>query len=124
MTTQSNSSSLENASRLRVWENLHIVFWLVKDMCWVSDFHVLGVTMIVPTLLVAVYMVYKSWGNRTELIHNTAVLCRIAANSSWMVGEFLYNNTTKPAAQALFVLGMVVLAFHYVPKFRLLFRGK
>jgi cation transport ATPase len=121
-----NSSSNDNAVaiKLRVWENMHIVFWLVKDMCWVSDFHTLGVAMIFPTITVALWMVYQSWRNRTELIHNVAVLCWIAANSIWMIGEFFFQNSTKFLAQCFFGVGILVLALHYVPRLSVIIKTR
>ncbi len=35
--------------RYRKIENLHIVFWLIKDMAWAMLWKPLGVFMIVPT---------------------------------------------------------------------------
>ncbi len=110
-----NTSETASSSKLRMWENMHIVFWLVKDMCWVSDFHLIGMIMIFPTISVAIWMVFKSLGNKVELVHNIAVLCWISANSVWMTGEFYLADTTRPWAQLLFALGIVALALHYVP---------
>lgn len=35
---------------IRGMENLHIVFWLVKDMSWAMLWRPLGIAMIVPTI--------------------------------------------------------------------------
>ncbi|MFM9007686.1 MAG: hypothetical protein ACKORE_03805 [Bacteroidota bacterium] len=32
--------------RFRAYENFHIVLWLLKDTCWVSDFKTAGLIMI------------------------------------------------------------------------------
>jgi len=36
--------------KFRFAENMHIVFWLVKDMSWALKLQALGVTMFVTTL--------------------------------------------------------------------------
>jgi hypothetical protein len=99
---------------IRRFENAHILLWLIKDLCWVSDFHTLGVIMIIPTALVALYLTWVSRSNRSELVHNLAVCLWICANSTWMVGEFFYDERTKPQAQLFFLSGLTLLAIYYV----------
>lgn len=72
--------------------------------------------MIAPTLLVAIWLTWKSRWIREEFIHNLAVVWWLCANSVWMVGEFFYEDHTRPAALVFFALGLVTLAVHYVPK--------
>ena len=36
--------------RYRKIENLHIVLWLIKDLCWVMLWKPLGLIMITPTI--------------------------------------------------------------------------
>ena len=98
---------------IRKFENAHILLWLLKDLCWVSDFHTLGVAMIIPTGIVALYLTWVSRTNRTELVHNIAVCLWICANSTWMVGEFFFEERTKPQAQIFFLSGLVLLAVYY-----------
>lgn len=98
---------------LRKKENLHIVFWLVKDFAWINDFHVLGVSMAVPTILLAFWLTWKSRVEMDELFHNLAVSCWIIANSVWMWGEFFYNDTTRHLAKPFFLAGLMVLAVYY-----------
>jgi hypothetical protein len=75
----------------------------------------LGVAMILPTLIVACDIAYKSRGNRAELAHNLAVCFWIAANATWMTGEFFFEDMWRPYARFFFVLGAVALAWHYLP---------
>ncbi len=103
-------------NHIRGTENLHILLWIVKDTCWVQDFKIAGVSMIIPTLAVAIYLTAKSRGAREEFIHNIAVCFWLCANSVWMVGEFFYNDSTRPIALVFFALGLFSLALHYVPK--------
>lgn len=97
----------------RMLENLHILLWLVKDTCWALSWRPGGIAMIVPTISVAFYLLWKARTNRTDLFHNGAVCCWIVANSTWMLGEF-YNVDLRPYAVVLFVAGLVLLAFYYL----------
>ena len=98
-------------------DNLHILFWLIKDMSWAMLFRPLGVFMIAPTLGVAVYIMIKSRHLRTELFHNMAVCIWIAANSLWMIGEF-YGMELRPYAVILFIIGLSLLAVYYIFYYR------
>lgn len=100
--------------RLRRFENLHIAFWLVKDFCWIQDWKWAGTCMILPTLGMALYITYLSRTDRKELAHNLAVVCWICANVVWMLGEFYWNDTTRPQASLFFALGIMVLAWYYL----------
>lgn len=46
--------------KIRKHENLHIVFWLIKDTCWMLEIKWLGALMIIPTLFVAITIVVKT----------------------------------------------------------------
>lgn len=94
-------------------DNLHILFWLIKDMSWAMLLRPLGMFMIAPTLGVAIYILLKSRRHRTELYHNGAVCIWIAANSLWMTGEF-YNIELRPYAVVLFCIGLGILAIYYI----------
>ena len=45
--------------RYRKMENLHIVFWLFKDLAWCMIWKPLGITMIFPTLLVSILIKWR-----------------------------------------------------------------
>lgn len=98
---------------VRKSENFHILLWLLKDLCWVMDFEVMGLIMIVPTIAVAVYITVLARKTYSELLHNLAVVCWICANSVWMIGEFFYRDTTRPIATVFFVTGLLVIAYYY-----------
>ncbi|MFD2163178.1 hypothetical protein ACFSJU_12300 [Paradesertivirga mongoliensis] len=99
---------------VRKVENIHIFLWLLKDSCWVMDFQKLGVFMIMPTVLVAFFITYRTRSIKTELFHNIAVCCWVLANSVWMIGEFFYDDTTRPYATAFFVTGVLVMTYYYL----------
>jgi hypothetical protein len=104
--------------RIRKFENLHIVFWLVKDTCWMMEWRVLGVTMIVPTFLLAVYLAVKTFSHR-EFFINAAILFWITANSYWMAVEFFFEDEGKLLAAIPFALGFICVAIYYLrPKER------
>lgn len=101
-------------AKIRNLENTHILLWLIKDSCWVMDFKPLGVFMIIPTVIMAFYLTYLSRHDRKELLHNLAVCCWILANSIWMIGEFYFDDTSRPYAAAFFLLGLAFVAFYYI----------
>jgi hypothetical protein len=72
--------------------------------------------MILPTLTVAIDLARRSRRDRTEFSHNLAVCCWIAANATWMTGEFFFADTWRPYASVFFTLGLAALAWHYLPK--------
>ncbi len=94
-------------------ENLHILLWLLKDICWVADLKWLGTFMIVPTISVAIWLTWKMRKSYSELMHNLAVIAWILANSTWMIGEFFFDDGTRPLALIFFGLGLVLLFVFY-----------
>jgi hypothetical protein len=109
-------------TKFRMLENLHIVFWLIKDLCWCIVYKPLGLLMIFPTLIIAGYIMWQNRKIESELYHNLAVFFWISANSIWMVSEFfafdslkLFENFTgKELALIPFVIGLGILCFYYV----------
>jgi len=102
-------------AKFRRLENLHILFWLFKDIAWCVGFQPLGVSMIFPTLLVALYI---TWRNRmivSELVHNLAVAFWITANSMWMIFEFMERDEElKYYCLIPFTTGLVILLYYYL----------
>src|SRR6185503_16787438 len=101
--------------RFRQTENLHILLWLIKDTCWVQDYKVLGLCMIVPTISVAIWLTAKNRRVMVEFIHNLAVCFWLCANSVWMIGEFFFEDSMRPWALVFFACGLLTLAIHYLP---------
>lgn len=106
----------------RKMENLHIVFWLFKDVAWCMVWRPLGIMMIVPTLLISVMITWRTRNIASELSHNAAISIWILANSYWMVSEFLGFDTHpligiytyKHLAIIPFGLGILILAVYYL----------
>jgi len=107
----------------RRMENLHIVFWLLKDVSWCMVWRPLGLAMIVPTLAIAIIIAWRTRHLTSELAHNLAIVLWIAANSYWMISEFFSFDallighsgiTGKHLALLPFGAGLAVLAYYYV----------
>ena len=104
-------------NNIREYENLHIALWLVKDACWVASWKVAGMLMIIPTLIVAIHLAWKSRHNISDLFHNIGVCLWISANATWMTGEFFYSDSLRPYAMIFFSAGIIVVAMFYILHF-------
>ena len=108
--------------RYRKMENLHIVFWLFKDVSWCMVWRPLGIIMIVPTLFISIVIAWRTRKYVSELCHNLAICVWITANSYWMISEFLHFDadivfgsiTYKHLAMIPFLTGVLILAYYYV----------
>ncbi len=98
---------------LRRLEHAHIALWLIKDTCWLLGYKTLALLLALPTLGLALWIVWRSRRLWQELAPNLAVCAWICGNVTWMVGEFFYNDTWRPYAQWFFVFGLGVMAVHY-----------
>lgn len=106
----------------RRMENLHILFWLLKDLGWCMIWKQLGISMILPTLGIALVITWRTRSIRAELAHNLAIVFWISANSYWMVSEFMGFDTVrvwggitgKHLALLPFLAGLVILLYYYL----------
>jgi hypothetical protein len=118
----SNESMYVIPARFRKMENMHIIFWLLKDVSWCMIWKPLGIAMIIPTLLIAIVIAWRTRDIRSELAHNLAIVFWITANAYWMISEFLHFDTMrvwgqfegKHLALIPFVIGIVILANYYL----------
>ena len=100
------------------YENIHIPLWLLKDTCWMMHWKTLGITMIVPTVLVALIIVLKNLREGIDDFWvNLAVLFWISGNSYWMICEFFDHEALKYYAAIPFVAGIVSVAYYYKKHF-------
>ncbi|MGV3460906.1 MAG: hypothetical protein ACO1N9_10690 [Flavobacterium sp.] len=105
-------------ARYRKIENLHIVFWLVKDLCWVMLWKIPGLIMIIPTIGAAALITWQTRNIKSELLHNVAVLFWIIANSYWMITEFFSkDDSLRYYAVIPFVLGIISVGYYYIGGF-------
>lgn len=108
--------------RYRKMENLHIVFWLFKDVSWCMVWRPLGIIMILPTLFISIVIAWRTRKYTSELCHNLAICVWITANSYWMISEFLHFDadivtgsiTFKHLAMIPFLTGVLILAYYYL----------
>jgi hypothetical protein len=106
----------------RKMENLHIVFWLIKDISWCMVWRPLGIAMIFPTLIVSIIIAWRTRQFVSELCHNVAISFWISANAYWMISEFLKFDDNivfgsihyKQLAMIPFLIGIIILAFYYL----------
>jgi len=102
-------------AKFRKMENLHILFWLIKDICWCMVFKPLGIAMIFPTLAIAVFIAWRTRHIVAELTHNIAIALWISANSLWMISEFYgVDEQVKPYCLIPFSLGLLILIYYYL----------
>jgi hypothetical protein len=119
--SQSKESLYSIPSRYRKMENMHIVFWLLKDISWCMIWKTLGIAMVVPTLSIAIAIAWRTRQIKSELAHNLAVTFWISANSLWMITEFFGFDsiivwkefTGKHLALIPFVTGALILLYYY-----------
>lgn len=108
--------------RYRKMENLHIVFWLFKDVSWCMIWRPLGIAMIFPTLIISLVIAWRTRQYMSELCHNVAITVWITANSYWMISEFvgfdeniIFGDVTyKHLTMIPFTIGVVILAYYYL----------
>lgn len=108
--------------RFRKMENLHIVFWLFKDISWCMIWKPLGIAMIFPTLIIAIVISIRTRQLMSEVCHNVAIVFWISANAYWMISEFFEFDTRhlfgdysyKHLAIIPFALGILMLAYYYI----------
>ena len=108
--------------RFRKMENLHIVFWLFKDISWCMIWRPLGIAMIFPTLIIAIVISVRTRQFMSEVCHNVAIVFWISANAYWMISEFFHFDakivygevTYKYLAIIPFTIGIMLLAYYYL----------
>ena len=102
-------------ARFRRIENLHILFWLVKDISWAMLWKPLGIAMLIPTLFVAVLITWQTRNLKAELFHNLAIVFWICANGYWMIIEFMGRDEDLRIYTAIpFGIGLVFILAYYL----------
>ena len=117
-----NEQTYNIPHRFRKMENLHIVFWLIKDISWCMVWRPLGIAMVFPTLIIAIVISMRTRQFMSELCHNVAVTFWITANAYWMISEFFHFDTLvvygdityKYLAIIPFSIGILMLAYYYL----------
>lgn len=121
-TSEAHEQSYTIPLRYRKMENLHIVFWLFKDISWCLIWKPLGIAMIFPTLIISILIAWRTRQYVSELCHNLAITVWISANSYWMISEFFgFDSKTvfgtvdyKHLAVIPFCMGVLILGYYYL----------
>lgn len=102
-------------SKYRRTENLHILFWLMKDISWAMLWKTLGMIMLVPTLVVAILITWQTRKLKAELFHNLAISFWICANGYWMIVEFFgYDEQLRIYTVIPFSIGLFFISTYYL----------
>ncbi len=110
-----NEGAYSIPARYRKMENLHIVFWLIKDLSWAMLWKPLGIIMIIPTITAAIIISWQTRKIKSELLHNLAVVCWIVANGFWMLTEFYSKDENLRFYTIIpFSLGLAIIAYYYL----------
>lgn len=120
--TRSKDTLYTIPARYRKMENMHIVFWLIKDVSWCMVWKPVALVMIFPTLIISIIICLRTKKIKSEFAHNLAITFWITANSLWMVTEFFDFDTVpiwnvfegKHLALIPFFAGIAVLANYYI----------
>jgi len=108
-------------AKYRRMENMHVAFWLVKDISWCMIWRELGLAMFIPTLTIAIIIAWRTRQLKSELAHNLAITFWITANGYWMISEFFHFDelkiygdwTGKHLALIPFIIGALILFYYY-----------
>lgn len=106
---------MERFHKIRRFENLHILLWLIKDTSWMMEWRMIGISMMFPTIFIAVWITLKTI-KEPEFYINLAILFWICANSYWMCCEFLGHVEYKNYAVIPFILGLISTGYFYMVK--------
>jgi hypothetical protein len=120
--SHSNEPQYVIPARYRKMENMHIIFWLLKDVSWCMIWKELGMLMIIPTLLISIIIAWRTRELKSELAHNLAITFWISANSYWMISEFFgfddvhiwHQFEGKHLALIPFAIGIFILGYYYL----------
>jgi uncharacterized membrane protein YeaQ/YmgE (transglycosylase-associated protein family) len=119
--TSTNESQYIIPASYRKMENMHIIFWLLKDISWCMIWRELGLAMFIPTLVISIIISWRNRQIKSELAHNLAITFWICANGYWMISEFFHFDvvqvwhqfTGKHMALIPFIIGAVILLHYY-----------
>jgi hypothetical protein len=110
----SESNVYSIPARFRRIENLHILFWLMKDISWALLWRPIGIAMLAPTLVVAVVITYQTRKLNAELYHNLAIVFWICANGFWMIVEFFGRDDLRTWTAIPFSIGLFFILAYYL----------
>ncbi len=102
-------------NRFRRTENLHILFWLLKDLSWAMLWKPLGLIMVISTIGAALLITWQTRHIKSEFLHNLAIDFWILANAYWMITEFYSNDDSLRFYTIIpFSIGLLIIGYYYV----------
>jgi hypothetical protein len=101
---------------VRGCENVHIYFWICKDLGWILNNKVLGMFFGTCALLWLVLLFYHALQNKNneEVYFLIPAFLWLFANYLWMSGNLLYNSDCyRFVASCLEMVGLVMIVFYF-----------
>lgn len=86
-------------------QEIHVITWLIKDIFWCFKFVWMATIMVIPTTLIAFYILYKDKENRQT---NLIMLSWLFMNIFWMLHE-IHNFNFFPVY--LFMMSGFIFTF-------------
>jgi hypothetical protein len=99
--------------KIRLLETVHIPMWILKDTCWMMQWWTPAIFMIIPTVGMALWIAWITRASRLFFLPNLAVCCWIAANATWMLGEYLVFDFTWPSL-IFFITGLIAIVWYFI----------
>jgi lysylphosphatidylglycerol synthetase-like protein (DUF2156 family) len=83
----------------RQYENIHMMFWLAKDLAWNETKIILWFLFLVPTIAASTdFFIIASKEKNTviEMAHYASTITWVLGNVVWALGEFFYDDYDSP----------------------------
>lgn len=103
--------------KIREFEYLHILFWIIKDTAWMMEWRTLGIIIMFPTIFIALWITVKTL-KTAEVYVNLAIFFWIMANSYWMCCEFMGYLQFKNYAVIPFAFGLISTSIYYLKRMK------
>ncbi len=105
----------DRGTLLSILETSHIPLWLIKDLCWLLSYRLLGVAVAIPTIIVAILIAIVTRKDKDKFLLNVAIAFWILANANWMIAEF-YDFDTRSYSIYPFLTGILIFVVFLVQK--------
>ena len=86
----------------RQYENLHMLFWIIKDLSWSSEHLQAWGICLIPTILISADLIYLSATSTSspdytaDLVHFIVTFIWVIGNSVWAFGDFFIDKYSDP----------------------------
>lgn len=103
---------------VRYLENIHLYFWMLKDLAWANDYKFMGVTFGTIALMWIGVLFKHAFQLKSseEMYFLTPVLFWLLGNYLWMYGELVYNSDSgfRPAGAFCMFRGIEIIIFYHL----------